>query len=97
MLAHPHLQLCRLSLAEVLTDIASCAYRLASLVTRGNAVVAVAGVDGDTPESTAPDGHRHFLFADRLIRVQGTRITAIETPSGFAAGRPPFGKPTAAA
>lgn len=95
MLAHPHLQLCRLSLAEVLTDITSGAFRLASLVTQGNAALAVAGVDGDTPESTAPDGHRHFLFADRQIRVQGTRIT--KTPSGLAARRPPFGKLTAAA
>ncbi len=97
MLAHPHLQLCRLSLAEVLTDIASGAHRLASLVTRGNAAVAVAEVDGDTPASTAPDGHRHFLFADRLIRVQGARITGIGASFGFAALRPPFGKLTAAA
>lgn len=95
MLAHPHLQMCRLPLAEALTDITSGAFRLASLVTQGNAALAVAGVDGDTPESTAPDGHRHFLFADRLIRVQGTRIT--KTPSGLAARRPPFGKLTAAA
>ena len=96
MLAHPHLQLCRLPLAEALTDITSGAYRLASLVTQGNAALVVAEVDGDTPESTVPDGHRHFLFADRLIRVQGTRIK-IETPSGLAVRRPPFGKLTVAA
>lgn len=97
MLAHPYLQLRRLLLAEALTDIASGAYRLASLVTQGNAALAVAEVDGDTPESTVPDGHRHFLFADRLIRIQGARITGLETHSGLAARRPPFGKLTAAA
>lgn len=97
MLAYRHLQLCRLPFAEALTDIRSGAYRLALLISQGNAALAVAEVDGDTPESTVPDGHRHFLLADRLIRVQGTRITKIETPSGLAARRPPFGKLTAAA
>jgi hypothetical protein len=97
MLAYPHQQLCRLFLAEALTNIASGACRLASLVTQGNAPLAVAEVDGDKPESIVPDGHRHFLFADRLIRVQGARITGIGASFGFAALRPPFGKLTAAA
>lgn len=92
MLAYPHQQLCRLFLAEALTNIASGACRLASLVTQGNAPLAVAEVDGDKPESIVPDGHRHFLFADRLIRVQGARITGIGASFGFAALSRPLKK-----